>query len=52
MEYKILRESSVEGLSVKVNEAMKDGWRLHGDLAVDGTADTVDYVQAMVREGW
>jgi hypothetical protein len=49
MEYTIINGSDSDEVSDSVNEKLKEGWELHGDLKViGGTPNT--YAQAMVKQ--
>ena len=57
MEYKILKDASVEGLSVKVNKLIMlagdsvQGWRPQGGLVVqEDPNQRIWYAQAMVKD--
>src|ERR1051325_188367 len=49
MEYAIISGSDSDEVSQNVNEKLKEGWELHGDLKViSGTPNA--YIQAMVKQ--
>ena len=57
MEYKILKDASVEGLSVKMNKLIMlagdsvQGWRPQGGLVVqEDPNQRIWYAQAMVKD--
>jgi len=49
-EYDILRAAQTTYLKMKVNDAMKDGWKPQGGVSsVEGIDRATWYAQAMVR---
>ena len=56
MNYRIAENTDTEALANEVNDALDDGYELHGSLVSapgatysDGSADPTMYLQAMVR---
>ena len=49
--YAILTDCGPRNLEEKVNQSLRDGWKLHGGLVVTGTiSNGLIYAQAMVKE--
>lgn len=50
--YKLVQDYTLEGLEMKVNLLLADGWQLHGSLATTAEGkyrDRAKYTQAMVK---
>lgn len=52
LKYDVLKESSLESLVARVNEAAKHGWKAVGGIAVDRLTVNcgVTYLQAIIKE--
>lgn len=51
MQYTIVNGSKAEDVIQEVNERLKGGWKLHGDIAISTRPDSDGdlYAQAMVK---
>lgn len=53
MEYKVLQETSIEKLEIKINEFLNSNWKLQGGVSVTynrGTgSNEMFYAQALIK---
>jgi hypothetical protein len=49
MTYQILSSERPTDLTTKVNEALKNGWSLHGPTTVSSAGSNIVYVQAVTQ---
>ena len=51
MKYKVIQvESSLNQFNEKVNEELKDGWKLQGGVSIAVTDNKKVFAQAMIKE--
>ncbi len=50
MTYQVLSSERPTELTTKVNEALKNGWTLHGPTTVSSAGSNIVYVQAVVQK--
>jgi hypothetical protein len=52
MEYKVVWETSITGLTMKVNKLLGEGWTLQGGVSISVSTPTSGsmFAQAMIKE--